>query len=275
MTSASPLVSIIISSYNHEKYIIDTLDSIYYDSYPNKELLIIDDGSTDGTTKKIKEWIFSKKEEITIFFKEGTNRGITKNLNELISLANGEYICGLASDDILFDNGIQERINYLISNKDKLAVIGDSTVIDDTGKEIHKSCLRDYFKVDIEQYSTNQGIRNQVILHWAIAGPTFLAKRSLYSEENMIYNESLIGEDWDFALKLVSKNLLGYIDVKVGAYRLHSTNTSRVKEFEILKDRIKTICINLKFFNFFDKFKLVFILLKLARFYIKKKLINK
>lgn len=269
MNTSYPLVSIIVPAYNHEKYIKNTLDSIVNDTYPNKEIVIIDDGSTDNTNVIIEKWI-QNCDELIIRYKSRENKGVTKTLNELIDLANGTYICGLASDDYLFDEGIKKRVEYLKKNSSKLAVIGDCTVVDSENNKIYDSCLIDYFKVNINNYKSDRLLKNEIIFRWAVAGPTFLAKKELYFKKDIEYNENLVGEDWDMALKLVSKGYLGFIDDIVGAYRLHNNNTCREFENEILKDRIKTAIINLKYFHFNDQIKLLYVMAKLSRVYLIK-----
>ena len=95
----SNLVSVIIPCYNHEKFIQATLDSIARDTYPYKEIILINDGSSDHSDQKITEWISSNNNEIKITYVNRKNKGICSTLNELIGIAKGKYILPLASDD--------------------------------------------------------------------------------------------------------------------------------------------------------------------------------
>ena len=78
-----PLVSIIIPCYNHEQYVNYALSSIIEDTYPNIEIVIINDGSTDNSDGIINEWISQHQAKISIKYKNRGNRGLCKTLNEL------------------------------------------------------------------------------------------------------------------------------------------------------------------------------------------------
>ena len=261
--SSYPLVSIIIPAYNHEKYILKVLNSVLEDRYQNKELVIIDDGSTDNTNYLITEWIKNNTNKLNIKYKCRDNRGVSKTLNELVRMSSGEYICIVSSDDYLLDGGIAKRVEYLQKNLTKMAVFGDCVVVDQNNKNILNSGLRDYYKAHIENYKEEKSLKNEIIIRWSVPGPVFMARKIMYTKHNMFYRENLIGEDWDMYLRLVSKNYLGFVDFKVSAYRLHHSNTCMNFENKILVDRIKTIFYNIKLFEVKDKIKLAYVLVEL------------
>ncbi|MDQ7062028.1 MAG: glycosyltransferase [Sulfurimonas sp.] len=260
------LVSVIIPAYNHEKYILKALDSVLNDEYPNKELVIIDDGSTDETNSLITHWIKNNTDKLSILsikYKTRSNKGVSKTLNELIRMSDGEYICIVASDDYLLNGGIAKRVEYLQQNTTKMAVFGDCIVVNQENITTYASGLKNYYTVKIENYQDDTSLKNEIIMRWSVPGPVFMARRIMYTKHNIFYSENLIGEDWDMYLRLVSKNYLGFIDFKVAAYRIHDSNTCISFENEILIDRIKTIISNLKLFALEDKVKLIYMLAKL------------
>jgi alpha-1,3-rhamnosyltransferase len=77
-TNNFPLVSVLIPFYNHNRFIKKTLDSILEDSYPNKEIIIINDGSTDPDDSNITAWIEDNSESIPVSYSKRENRGVTK-----------------------------------------------------------------------------------------------------------------------------------------------------------------------------------------------------
>lgn len=97
------LISLIIPVYNGSKYILQTMDSILAQDYPNLEIIVINDGSTDDTLKKLEKY----KNKITVFTQE--NGGISNARRTGVSLAKGEYIVFSDSDDIL----TKDCISYL------------------------------------------------------------------------------------------------------------------------------------------------------------------
>ena len=264
MTTSQPLVSILVPAYNHEDYVSTTLNSILSNSYVNKEVLIINDGSTDETPNIIFEWVKKNHNKIDIIYKSRENLGVVKTLNELISLSNGKYIYNLASDDCLLDGGIETMVSYLQNNKEKMAVIGDSALINKESKIIFKSTLKDYFDARVEKYQSDENLRNEIILRWSVAGSVFLARKKLYSFPEFSYNDKLQQEDWDMYLKLVSKNYLGFVEFCVSEYRIHEKNISRVNHKSVIINRLKVIRYNIFLFNFLDKLKLVYIGIRLS-----------
>jgi glycosyltransferase involved in cell wall biosynthesis len=226
---AMPLVSILIPAFNHERYIERCLDSVLEDPYPVKELVIIDDGSTDGTAARIEAWIARHRHEVAVEFVRRDNRGIATTLNELAARARGEFLRLGASDDYLLPGGLAAMVDYLSAHARKWAVIGDSVVVDQDGRKLHESGMRDLHHADKRLYASDEGIRLAVITQWAIGGPVALVrKRALETVAG--WSESLRIDDWDFFLRLAAHDAIGFIDVSVCAYRIHGTNLSRTRD---------------------------------------------
>lgn len=228
MPTEAPLVSVLIPAFNHERFIERCLDSILEDSYPSKELVIIDDGSTDSTGQRIADWIERHRGEISVEYVQRENRGVAATLNELAARARGEYLRLGASDDYLLPGGLDTQVGYLLAHPRKWAVIGDSIVVDREGRVMHESGMRDLHHADLRLYSTDEGIRFAVISHWAIGGPVALVrKRALETVAG--WNENLCIDDWDFFLRLAAHDAIGFIDARVCAYRIHGENMSRTR----------------------------------------------
>ena len=98
MNKTIPLVSIIMSSFNEEQYISDSISSILNQSFEDFEFLILDDGSSDRTYEILES--FTKLDKRVKIFKNEKNLGLTKSLNILISNSNSKYIARQDSDDI-------------------------------------------------------------------------------------------------------------------------------------------------------------------------------
>jgi glycosyltransferase involved in cell wall biosynthesis len=223
-----PLVSFLIPAYNHERFIEKCLDSVLFDKYPAKQLVIINDGSTDQTAQNIAEWISRHKSSLDIRYVDRENKGVTATLNELTALASGEYLRLGASDDYYLPEGTAALVTYLEANPAKLAVVGDSIVVNDQERIIHDSAMVGLFNVDKRRYEAD-GIRREIICRWAIGGPVpLLRKKGLEAVQG--WNENLQIDDWDFFLRLAARDAIAFIDVKVGAYRLHGTNTSKTRD---------------------------------------------
>jgi glycosyltransferase involved in cell wall biosynthesis len=103
-----PLVSIIVPVFNGEQYLRESLDSILAQSYPNTELLIMDDASTDGTAEIIASYGNRVKA-----YRQPQNRGIYGNMNDGIAMARGEYIAIYHADDIYHSNIVEREVDFL------------------------------------------------------------------------------------------------------------------------------------------------------------------
>jgi glycosyltransferase involved in cell wall biosynthesis len=221
-----PLVSILIPAYNHEHFVEQCLNSALEDPYPNKELVIIDDGSTDRTGEKIAAWAARNGAATKIDYVSRANRGVAATLNELATRANGEFLRLGASDDYFLAGGLSAQVEYLRSHPRKLAVIGDTVVVDENGDTLYASGMTDLHRVNKADYYSDNSIRREIISRWAVGGPVpMIAKRAFESIGG--WSEDLRIDDWSFFLQLAAIDALGFIDVKVGAYRIHGGNTCR------------------------------------------------
>ncbi|WP_017292814.1 glycosyltransferase family 2 protein [Geminocystis herdmanii] len=109
--SIEPLVSIIMSVFNEEKYVADAIESILNQTYQNWEFIIINDGSIDGTESIINQY---QDHRIRYFYQE--NMGLTKSLNKGIALSQGKYIARIDADDRSLPTRIEQQVNFLENN---------------------------------------------------------------------------------------------------------------------------------------------------------------
>ncbi len=258
MQQNKPLISVLIPAYNHENYIEECLDSIVNDSYPNKEILIINDGSSDNTDIVVLNWILKNKDRIPTKYKYRKNKGISRTINELVHMSKGEYIAVIASDDFIINNGLEKRYKYLAKNSDKLAVVGDAIVVDANNKVVSDSSLSYIRNMDRKRMQTDKGLRLEIISNWGMGGSTNMIHRDLFKVIND-FDSSLIVEDWDFYLKIISKNLLGYLNEVVSAYRFlpNSVSKSKDKEALVYDNLAITARNNLKNFKGIEKLMLL------------------
>ena len=103
-----PLVSIIIPVYNAEKYLADSITSAVSQTWPNKEIIVVDDGSTDQSLKVAKGF---ESDVVSVFFCE--NKGASAARNFGLRLAKGGYIQFLDADDLLRHDNIEKQFHAL------------------------------------------------------------------------------------------------------------------------------------------------------------------
>jgi glycosyltransferase involved in cell wall biosynthesis len=129
----NPLVTIICLAFNHEKFVVETLNSVTEQNYQPIELIIVDDCSTDNTKFVIDNWLLSNPK--VQFIANEINIGNTKAFNNALKFAKGEYIIDLAADDLLMPNGIQMQIAAFQKRtfKNLGIVYGNAEIINEDG----------------------------------------------------------------------------------------------------------------------------------------------
>lgn len=128
------LVSIITPSFNSEKFISDTIQSIKNQTYQDWEMIIVDDGSTDGTVSIIKEFLTDSRIQL---YQLDQNSGTGVARNKAITLAKGRYISFLDSDDLWKPDKLQKQVEFMIS-KNQPFTFSYYECIDESGKALRK-----------------------------------------------------------------------------------------------------------------------------------------
>lgn len=120
----SPLVSVSVITYNSSKTVIDTLESVMAQTYPNIELIISDDCSTDNTMELCREWVAQNKERFvrTEILTVEQNTGVSGNNNRAAVVCRGEWVKPIAGDDVLVNTCIEDNVRYVNEHR-KAAVV--------------------------------------------------------------------------------------------------------------------------------------------------------
>lgn len=213
-----PVVSVVAVCYNHEKYLEETLDSIKEQTYPNIQLIIMDDCSQDGSVGIIEDWIKKNKANCQ-FIPHTENLGLCKTLNEALEYSIGEYYQLIACDDIILPEKIENQVKTLIkSSEDVMVLHSNSIAIDENGDEISNYGS----KFDQEEITTFENL-----LHGCeINAPTALIKKEVLSKIGK-YDESLQFEDWDFWLRVAKDYTIIFSLDKTIKYRVLQDSLSR------------------------------------------------
>ena len=207
----NPLVSIICLAYNHEKFVIETLNSVIKQNYQPIELIIVDDCSIDATKLEINKWLLSHPE--VQFIANEFNIGNTKSFNNALKIAKGEYIIDLAADDLLLPNGIQMQVNAFQKSKFKnLGVVyGNAEIINEDG-----SFNSFYFPVDKNGKVISKRIIGDIYSSVLSTGDSIcsvsaLIKKSVFDFLGG-YDETLAYEDLDSWIRASRKYEFDFID---------------------------------------------------------------
>jgi len=218
-----PLVTIIVISYNHSKYIKENLDSIKNQIYNNIQLIVGDDASVDASVDVFKEWLQENRYPALTNFHQ-KNTGLATMLNECTALAEGKYIKIIAADDFLHPESIQKCVEKLeISGENYGMVFTDTYAIDENSKITN----------DIADYNSLGSVspevfKKELIKSNRIAALTVLMRKEALQKTGE-YRADLLIEDYYRWLKINSLFYIAYIPEKLAYYRLHQGNLSKIK----------------------------------------------
>lgn len=249
VSQGAPLVSFVIPCYNHEVFIYQTLDSIRDDLHTPKEILLLDDGSTDNSVIEVKKWIRDNPQvDIQLF--EQKNTGIVPAINKLVGWSKGDYIRLFSSDDINIPDSTTKLLSAITQDGKYEAAFGDAVVVDEHGGIVCSSAIQ-FQKKNKEMYGKDLG--HALIMEWGVSGPCILYSRKGYFDVLGGYNETLAIEDWFSYLKFHSMGKIRFIDENVVNYRIHSNNSSRTidsaKRLRNQKSHLDTINLVLPLFQ--------------------------
>ena len=131
MANSSELVSVLLSVYNSEKTLEDSIKSLLNQTHSNLEILIANDGSTDSSKEICRK--FQLKDERIVFFDNKVNIGLTKSLNNLAKEAKGSLIARQDADDISFPMRIEKQIQFM--NRKKLDAVTTRSLVKQSNKK--------------------------------------------------------------------------------------------------------------------------------------------
>lgn len=245
-------ISIIIPTYNAERYITEAIDSVLSQTYKNIEIIVVDDGSTDNTENVLKIYIDQNK--ITYLKKENGGPASARNLG--IRFATGDYTALLDADDTWRNDKLAKQIDFLIRNSLDL-VFTDRFFI---GAENMKDWVSDY------KHSTVHLIRENYITTSSVLIKTEILKQHPFGEDKRLFAV----EDFDLWLKLAFKKYkFVYLPEKLTGYRIHPNQISSAKNISNLIHLYKN---NIKMTNnYIYKFLLFYMYLKIVQYKFRLK----
>jgi glycosyltransferase involved in cell wall biosynthesis len=241
-------ISVVIATYNGEKFLIKQLDSILNQTRLPDEIIIIDDCSTDKTYSILNDFINQKRNDYSISFKlyqNEQNLGFANNFKNALSFTSGSIIVLSDQDDIFVRDKIDVVEKFFDSNNQMKIFISSYQMINENDKVIS----------GIKPFSKNKVVTfNELIKGNSYPGCT-IAFRSELRNYFVQFNDAFFAHDW-FLLLLTSLNhhtSIYYDNVPLVKYRMHSGNTLGINyENKIrfsLNDRIEGIKKTIRFLN--------------------------
>ncbi len=206
-----PLVSVVIPSYNHARFVTEAVMSVVHQTWPNIQLIVIDDGSLDESSA-----ILSRlSKEQGFHFISQTNRGLPATLNRGLALTQGKYFCAFASDDIMLPERFERQI--LVMEKNPSIAVCDANMqhIDQDGKMLGAT-RRPSGDIRFADFCEKGNSLN---------APAVMMRKSVLAEVGG-YDEDIRVEDLAMWMKLSYHGYRLYrIEDVVVHYRKHLNNT--------------------------------------------------
>ena len=225
-----PLISVILPTYNHARFLKDAIDSVIKQDYSNWELIIIDNYSTDHTDQ-----VISLFKDDRIKNHKINNHGIiAKSRNKGIQESKGDWIAFLDSDDIWYFNKLSTIITYLDRNK-KIDIVCSNEYLHNksTGKK-HKLRYGPSSKYFYKDLLVNG---NKLSTSATLVKRSFLNAKKLFFDESKIF---ITVEDYDLWMRIALFNgKFGFCETILGEYTIHNSNSS--SNFEIHRSNLENV----------------------------------
>ena len=243
-TNQTPLVSIIVAVYNDPpEYIKQSLDSLDNQTYPNIEIIVLDDSSMNESKDAIDNYAHNNKFQI---IRKNKRMGFVCALNTGLELARGYYIARMDSDDICAYDRIEKQVDYLEKNKGISIVGGQIDIIDEKGIVISH---RKYPLAGMGLYVFS-------LFRDPLAHPTVMMRRTLV-DEGFRYDETMKkAEDIDLWLRMMNRGcrIANHPDTLL-KYRIedgfNKKRTGEQQEY-VYKARMRNLSIRRPMFSFFS-----------------------
>lgn len=221
----NPLVSICVITFNSAKFVTETLNSVYNQTYKNIELIISDDCSIDNTLEICRKWIDENGSRFVrcVLLTSLRNEGVTINCSKSVDVCNGMFLKHIAADDTLCPNCIKDNVNFCMIHPSVQIVHSVSYVYknifdQENFLEIRNGTPHIFLSDEIQ--ANDQNI--YLLRHFIISSPTLFVKKDLYS----IYNydvEIPDIEDVPFILNLTRNGIkIWFMNIHTVNYRVHN-----------------------------------------------------
>ncbi|MEM9833327.1 MAG: glycosyltransferase [Bacteroidota bacterium] len=222
-----PLVSVIALCYNHARFLEKALRSVFIQTYPAIELILIDDASTDTSVALAQSFLQEYRVAFpvkTCFLTE--NRGNCAAFNQGLALATGKYVIDFATDDIMLPQRIAQQVAYFESLPNEYGVVfSEAEYVDEHGKHLwfhHRENLK-----HIHPIPTGD-VYAEVLARYYISPPTMMIKKKVLDELRG-YDEQLAYEDFDFWVRSARNWKYAYLNECTTQIRKHDSSLSTLQ----------------------------------------------
>jgi glycosyltransferase involved in cell wall biosynthesis len=218
--ASKALVSVIIPSYNAEAYLSQTLECVLAQTYQAFEVIVVDDGSSDGTCAIVEEFV---KRDPRFQLIRQSNAGVGAARNAGIRKARGQYIAPLDADDVWFPEKLAKQVARMEQGGDQMGLVACwCRYIDEHGQDAHSS----------PPWRIEGRVRHALVLRNIIDNASMpLIRAAALQEVGLYLTRAEQGgaqgcEDWDLHLRIAERFQVGFVFEHLMAYRLTGSSMS-------------------------------------------------
>jgi len=232
-----PLVSVVMTVYNYERYVAESIESILAQTFRDFEFIIIDDASSDSTQKVISGFIDRR----IVFVRNDENLGQTRSLNKALRLARGTYIARIDGDDVSFPDRLKRQVDFLERNP-RVGVVGTwLQSVDERNRLIRKS-----------RYPVIPTLGRLLFLNlfnWpCLTHPTVMVRKGCFETVGPYNEQYRISQDYDLWLRVARKFRMRNIPHILLNYREHRQSLSHSRKNKTRQEVRQIVVSNVRHF---------------------------
>lgn len=232
--SAENKVSVVVCTYNGEKYIKYQLESIIFQSRVVDEIIVCDDASSDKTVE-IVNLIKEKHDNISwIIQRNEISLGVTKNFEKACSIASGEIVFFSDQDDIWEVNKVEKLLSFFDSNDVEL-VFGNAMLFDEKG--VMEDDL--FQRVGFDKKAFDNNPFKLILKNWYVTGATMVCRRS-FIQKNLPFPDFWLHDQW-LSFVATSENKIVFEKEKLTRYRQHNNQVVGAKKISFKEKAQKKV----------------------------------
>lgn len=213
--NTKPLVSVCIGVYNRERYIRECLDSVFAQTYPNLEVIVVDDASTDRSVEILETY----GDRITLIRREKNSGCADIPRAQAMEVASGDLCALLDSDDSWMPNKLERQVVFMLTHQNVVLSHTYVRVLDELTGQVyirHEGVIPDL-----------ESLAPSLLEHCFISTSSVMVKREVWLDAFRKINPNCFGTEWDIFLSIAKVHPIGFLDEVLAEYRKSSAGVSQ------------------------------------------------
>lgn len=226
-----PLVTVVIPLHDRGRYIGETLRSVLDQGFQRFEVIVVDDASTDGGPDVVRGHLSDPR--VTLVLRSHGGVGAARNAGAALAADSSEYLVFMDDDDVCDPELLETLVATLERHPEASGAFVRGEFIDSEGGPVHPGAFRDQMisrerlgLADGEQSGPLRGLAQVFLATPVVPMGTLLVRKSAYAETGGFDPTFIVGQDWDFTIRLARTAPLVVVDRALMAYRRHGGNAS-------------------------------------------------